>query len=49
VTRYDPLDPFWQLILANYTPAELAAYVKMADTLEQLERERDWHGWSRKA
>lgn len=39
-------DPFWAIIHANYTTAEVAGYVQMADTLEELARRAQ--GWSRK-
>lgn len=46
--RWATQDPFWLIVLASYRPAELDAYIRLADTLEALERDREAHGWSRR-
>ena len=38
------LDPYWLLIAANYTPAELRALILWAASMEELERRQ----WSRR-
>lgn len=39
--KFYPLnDPFWTLVLANYTEDEVVAYALWADELERLERAR---------
>ena len=37
-------DPYWALIEANYTPAELRALILWAASMEELERRQ----WSRR-
>ena len=44
---YQP-DPYWELIQANYSEAELYAYARWAEAMERLERERQANGWSRR-